>query len=1124
MRKTIFTLSLLITASIIKISTGGLAQEKPLLMRQPTMSRTQIVFSYAGDLWIAPRGGGEASRLTMGVGNETSPQFSPDGTTVAFTGEYDGNVDLYTVPATGGTPKRLTYHPGADGLAGWTPDGKQLLFVSQRASDSGRLARLFTMPVDGVFPTEVPLPMGWAGSYSPDGARLAYEPLQRWFDAWKRYRGGSASSIWIANLSDSSVEKIPRVDSNDFNPMWVGDKVYFLSDRGGPITLYAYDTKTKRVAQLIQNNGPNTLDIKAASAGGDGIVYEQFGSLNIYDLKSGKTKPVNVTINGDMLTLRPKYEKVANRISDSAISPTGARALFEARGEIISVPAEKGDARNLTNTMGVAERDPSWSPDGKWIAYFSDESGEYQLHLRDQKGIGEVKKINLGNPPSFFYNPTWSPDSKKIAYEDKRLNIWYVDIEKGQPVKVDTLRRSLGGGGIGISWSPDSRWLTYVNQLKSWYNAVFVYSLEDGKSTKMTDGLSDSQSPVFDKSGKYIYFTASTDIGPRVFVFDMSGYPHRPTRSIYVAVLKKTDPSPLAPESDEEKVAEEKPSEKKEGESGGAGEGEKKADMAQPPAGAPKPADKKEPPKVTIDFDNISQRILALPPPNRNYVGLAPGKANTLFILEFPDGAQGLTLHKFDLEKRKLDKALENLHDFKLSANGEKILYRQQQNLFIASTATLGTPAFKPGEGKIKTEEMEVYVDPRAEWDQMYREAWRIERDFFYAPNFHGLDLQATAKKYEPYLASLAHRADLNYLFQEMLGELSVGHLYVQGGDTPRPNFVPGGLLGADYKIENGRYRFAHVYNGENWNTNLRAPLTQPGVNVVAGEYLLAVKGRNITSNDNLYSFFESTAGKQVVIKVGPNPDGSGSREVTVVPIQNEIGLRNLAWIEENRHKVDKMSDGKLAYIYLPDTAGGGYTFFNRYYFSQLDKLGAVVDERYNSGGQAADYVVDYLKKPLMSYWAVRDGEDWRQPFGVMPGPKAMLINEYSGSGGDYLPYMFRRAQVGPLIGKRTWGGLVGIGGYPQLIDGGGVTAPHFAFYTPEGKWEIENHGVAPDIEIELDPKAWREGHDIQLEKAVSWLMEELKKNPQKPVQRPPYPNYHNGPKAAAGSGNGSGN
>ncbi|HMV86345.1 MAG TPA: PDZ domain-containing protein [Blastocatellia bacterium] len=1104
MRKLLIALLILLTVISIDDGFSSAQSQQTLLMRQPTMNATHIAFAYAGDLWTVNREGGEASRLTTGAGREFFPRFSPDGKTVAFTGEYDGNIDLYTVPATGGVPKRVTYHPGDDVLSGWTPDGKQLLFTSQRDAGSYRYGRLFTIPADGVNPNEVPLPMAYDGAYSPDGTRLAYEPLPRGFNAWKRYRGGMATPLWIANLNDSAIEKIPRTDSNDFNAMWISDKVYFLSDRSGPITLFSYDTKTKKVAQLIQNSG---LDIKSASAAGDAIIYEQFGSINIYDLKTGKSRKVNVTINADQLALRPKFEKVGNRVGAAAISPTGARAVFEARGEIISVPAEKGDARNLTNTSGVAERSPSWSPDGKWIAYFSDESGEYELHLRDQKAAGEVKKIKLEK--SFYYSPNWSPDSKKIAFSDKRLNIWYVDVEKGTPVKVDTLSR---GFSLASNWSPDSRWLTYAKPLKSWYNAVYVYSLEDAKSHQLTDGLSDAASPVFDRSGKYLYFTASTDIGPRVFGFDMSSYPHRPTRSVYVAVLKKTDPSPLAPESDEEKVAEEK----KDGEKGGQGEGAKPAEQnAQKPADAAqavaaKPGDKKEPPKVTIDLDNFSQRILALPAPNRNYVGLEVGKAGTLYIAEFPDGAQGAVLHKFDLEKRKLDKALDNVGSLEISANGEKMLYRQGPGWFIASTAMLGTPAFKPGDGRIKTEDMEVHVDPRAEWNQMYRETWRIERDFFYDPNYHGLDLQATAKKYEPYLNSLAHRADLNYLFQEMLGELTIGHLYVSGGDTPDPKRVAGGLLGADYKIENGRYRFAKVYNGESWNPQLRAPLTQPGVNVAAGEYLLAVKGRNLTANDNIYSFFESTAGKQVVIKVGPNPDGTGAREVTVVPVGSEGGLRNLAWVEDNRRKVDQLSGGKLAYVYLPDTAGGGYTFFNRYYFSQLDKQGVVIDERFNSGGQAADYVIDYLRKPLMSYWAVRDGEDWRQPFGVMPGPKAMLTNEYSGSGGDYLPYMFKRAGLGPLIGKRTWGGLVGIGGYPDLIDGGSITAPHFAFYTPEGKWEIENHGVAPDIELDWEPKAWREGHDVQLERAVNYLLEELKKNPPKDPKRPAYPNYHN--------------
>ena len=1081
------------------------------LMRHPTLSKTQVVFAYAGDLWIASREGGDATRLTTGVGNESSPFFSPDGKWVAFTGEYDGNVDVYTVAATGGIPKRLTYHPGTDNVAGWTPDGRQILFVSQRNSTSGRFARLFTMPLDGVFASDVPLPMAYEGAYSADGKRLAYTPIPRAFSAWKRYRGGMTSLIWIADLPDSSVQPIPRDNSNDFNPMWVGDKVYFLSDRNGPVTLFAYDTKSRKLATAFAHNG---LDIKSAAAGPDAIVYEQFGSLHLFDWRAGKSKMLPVRINADMLGVRSKFEKVSSRITNATISPTGARAVFEARGEILTVPAEKGDVRNLTRTAGVAERDPSWSPDGKWIAYFSDESGEYALHLRDQKGLGEVKKIGLGNPASFFYSPVWSPDSKRIAYSDKRLNLWHLDIEKGVPVKFDTLRR---GFGMNLVWSPDSRWITYTKPLKSWYSAVFVYSVEDTKVTQITDGLSDAGHPVFDASGKYLYFTASTDVGPRVFGFDMSSYPHRATRSVYVCVLKKDLPSPLAPESDDEKSEDEKKKEEnkddKSGDKAAEGtEGKKNGDKADTQADkkadtAGKSSDKKTPPKVEVHFENISQRILALPIPARDYVALAAGKANMLFVAERPTdaGSSGATLHKFDLEKRKLDKVADKINAFEISANGEKMLYRREQNWFIASSSL----PVKPGEGKLKMDEMEVFVDPREEWKQMYRETWRIERDFFYDPNHHGLDLSATAKRYEPYVDALMHRADLNYLFQEMLGELSVGHLYVGGGDVPDPRRVAGGLLGADYKIENGRYRFSTVYNGENWNPQLRAPLTQPGVNVVVGEYLLAVNGRNMAAADNVYQFFEATANKQVVLRVGPNPDGTGSREVTVVPVANDIPLRNLAWVEENRRKVDQASGGKLAYVYLPDTAQGGYSFFNRYFFSQTDKEGVVVDERFNSGGHSADYIIDYLRKPLMSYWAVRDGEDFRAPFGTIPGPKAMLVNQYSGSGGDLMPWMFRRAGVGPLIGKRTWGGLVGIGGYPTLIDGGSVTAPHFAFYSPEGKWEVENHGVDPDIEIELDPKAWREGRDPQLEKAIDWLRQELKKKPVTKPERPAYPNYH---------------
>ena len=902
----------------------------PRFMRNPTLTRTHIAFSYAGDLWAVSREGGEARRLTTGLGDETRPMFSPDGSTIAFSGEYDGNVDIFTVPASGGNPKRITYHPGSDVLVGWSPDGSRLLFGSARDAYS-RNARLFTIGKDGGFPEALPLPMSYDGDYSPDASRIAYEPLPRAFASWKRYRGGRTSPIWIARLSDSSVEEIPRDNSNDFEPMWIGDTVYFLSDRNGPVTLFSYDTRNKKVSEVISNDG---LDIKAASAGPDAIVYEQFGSLHLYDLKSSQSRQVAVKISADLIAQRPRYEKVGDRISNARISPTGVRALFEARGEIITVPAQKGDPRNITNTSGTAERDPAWSPDGRWIAYFSDKSGEYALHIRDQSSMGDVRTINLGKPPSFFYNPTWSPDSKKIAYTDKRLNFWYVDMEEGTPVKVDSSTR----GSSSLSWSPDSRWLTYTKPLESWYSAVFVYSLEDAKSTQITDGLSDAEHTVFDRNGKYLYFSASTDIGPRIFGFDMSSYPHRPTRSVYVTVLRKDLLSPLAPESDEEEVAEPKKEESASGESAGANEGSE---------------------QVTIDFDNIGQRILALPISARNVVGLATGQANILFMLESAQGSPGATLSKYDLEERKLEKLVEGLRNIDISGNGEKILYQQRNGWFIASA---DQPA-KPGEGKLRTEQMEVRVEPLAEWTQMFRETWRIERDFFYDPNHHGLHLSNAEEKYLLYLRSLADRSDLNYLFQEMLGELSVGHLYVRGGDMEDPERVPGGLLGADYRVENGRYRFAKVYNGENWNPNLRAPLTQPGVNVVAGEYLLAVGGRDLTSSDNLYSFFEATANEQVVITVGPSPDGTGSRDVTVVPIGNENRLRNLAWIEDNRRKVDKMSNGRLAYVYLPDTAGGGYTFFNRYFFSQLDKDGAVIDERFNGGGQAADYIIEVLPK-----------------------------------------------------------------------------------------------------------------------------------------------------------------
>ncbi len=1083
----------------LAMSVSGIsAAEPPLLLQQPTLSQTQVVFAFAGDLWTVSRKGGEARQLTAGMGTERDPSFSPDGTMIAFTGEYDGNTDVFIVPAVGGVPRRLTYHPGPDQVVGWTPDGRRVVFHSSRGDDVGiGIPRFYTVGLEGGYPEELPLPSGISASFSPDGNRLACVPTLQWQRAWKRYRGGQTTPVWLVNLSDLKVEKVPRENSNDSNPMWVGDKVYFLSDRNGPVTLFVYDTKSKTVDQIIPNDG---LDFKAASAGPGAIVYEQFGSLNLFDLATGKAQKLNVTLNGDFPEVRPRYVKVGQRIANAGISPTGVRAVFEARGEILTIPAEKGDIRNLTQTTGIMERDPSWSPDGKWVAYFSDDSGEYALHIIDQAGKGPVKKISLAEQPSFYYRPVWSPDSKKIAYRDKHLTLWYVDIEKAAPVKVDTTYYYSPPFVWDFTWSPDSRWLTYSKEVPSHMNVIMVYSLESGKATQVTDGLSDAKFPVFDKSGKYIFFTASTDVGLTPGWLNMSSMDRPVTRSVYAMVLRKDLPSPLAPESDEEK-AETKDDDKAEKKKEAEKAADKKEDKEKP----------KEPEKVDIDFDNIGQRILALPIPARNYRDLKSGKEGMIYLLEAPafyfrySRIEGWTLHKFDLAERKFEKFLDNVNGFVISADGEKILYVSGRNWTITPT----TGKAEPGKGLLRTIEMEVYIEPRVEWKQMYREVWRIERDFFYDPNAHGLDLKAAEKKYSGYLDGLASRQDLNYLFEEMLGELTCGHVFVGGGDLPEVNRVRVGLLGADYTIENGRYRLARIYDGENWNPDLRAPLTQPGVNVKEGEYLIAVNGREVKAPDEIYKFFEATADRQVTIKVGPSPDGKDSREVTVVPVGSESGLRHLAWIEGNRRKVEEMSNGRLAYVYLPDTAQGGFTNFNRYYFAQVGKEGAIIDERYNGGGLIADYIIDYMRRPLMGYFAARDGADYITPVGSIYGPKVMIINEYAGSGGDMMPWLFRAAGIGPLVGKRTWGGLVGMAGAAQLMDGGVTGAPQSGFWNPNGTWDVENHGVDPDIEVENDPASMKAGRDPQLEKAVQVCLDLLAKNPPPKHKKPAYPDYH---------------
>jgi tricorn protease len=1078
----------LLAVSILLLCTLS-ASAQTLLLQHPTVNRSHVVFAYADDLWSVPRAGGAATRLTSGAGLETAPIFSPDGQHIAFSADYDGNLDVYVMSADGGQPRRLTWHPGPDRAVGWTPDSKRVLFTSNRDNQTRSFGgRLFTVPVDGGHPEALPLPHADHGCYAPDGKQLAYVPHKLPSRmAWKRYRGGTASFIWLAQLDDSSVKPIPRKDSNDHSPVWIGARVYFLSDRDGPTTLFVYDIQSHKVHKLFDNQGE---DLKSLQGGPDCLIYEQFGSLYLFDLQTKSAQKLDIRVQAEFPALHPRTVKAAKKITNAVISPTGVRAAFEARGEIFTVPLKKGDVRNLTRTDGAAERDPAWSPDGKSIAYFSDASGEYELHVRDQSGYAEPKKYSLGKAPSFYYRPLWSPDSAKIAYTDVRSNIWLLDLASGENTLVDT--QTYYTRVIDIAWSPDSNWLAYAKNLKNYLNAVFVYSLKGKNTHQVTDGMSDARYPAFDKSGKYLYFAASTDIGPTLGGIEMSNFNHPVSRNVYLIVLDKTLNSPIAPESDEEKSA---------------GQPKAKDDVK----------DKAKKVAVKIDFKDLDQRILALPMPARNYAGLQSGKEGVLFVVEGPpafiatrDFVPKFTLQRFDLAKRKAEVFVDGVRGVDVCANGEKLLYRQADKWHIVDTAA----APKPGDGLLKLDDIEVRIDPRTEWKQMYHEVWRIERDFLYDPGFHGVDLKATSKRFLPYLEHVASRRDLNYLFQEMLGELSLGHVYVTGGDFSESKSTKTGLLGADYAVENGKYRIAKIHKGENWNPDLRAPLTGPGINVPVGAYLLEVNGTPVKANGSIYRYFEGTAGKATVLRVSTKADGSDARDVTVVPIADELPLRNRSWIEANRQKVAELTHGKAAYVYLPDTAVGGYTNFNRYFFAQVDKQAVIIDERFNGGGKAADWVVDRMARPLLNLWSTRYGADYTTPAGQIFGPKVMLANEHSGSGGDYLPWAFQRYKLGPVVGKRTWGGLVGIGGYPALIDGGGVTAPHFAFWSPEGKWEVENHGVAPDIEIEFDPKLWRQGRDPQLEKAVELVLEELAKSPPRQYLRPLYPNYQPRPAA----------
>ena len=1098
------------------------------LLRTPTVSATHIAFAYANNIWIVERAGGNARRLSTFQGQTSNPHFSPDGKWIAFSAEYAGNTDVYVIPSQGGEPKRLTWHPGPDVVQGWTPDGKSVLFTSARATWAPSAApRFWTVPVEGGVAEPLALPRGYQGKYSPDGTHIAYRMNNSWDEERRNYRGGQNRPIWIVDLKNYDLVTPPWIDSKDMDPVWIGDVVYFISDRDSVANVWSYDTKSKKLTELTHFTD---FDVKTLDAGAGTIVFEQAGYVHELDPKTGKTHVVNITATGDFPWMMPRWEDVTKGMTNISLSPTGARVLAEARGEIFTIPAEKGDVRNLSRSSGSAERDPAWSADGKYISYFSDKSGEYKLVIEAQDGVSPPREIALPHP-THYYTPSWSPDSKKLLYTDTNLKVWVLDVASGQPKIVGNDPWMVPPRTLNPTWSPDSKWVAYSSRLKSMYHAIFVSNVETGESKQVTDGLADAVWPVWDASGKYLWFLASTDFGLRSQWLDMTSYDHDETFGLYLAVLKKDDPSPVLPESDEDHGVGSAPA-------NGAGRGGRggaapDADQ-QAPAAAPTP---RIPVTVHIDFDGLPQRIINVQSvPEREYSQLRAGVAGTVYYLEAPRigggggrggaGGGGSTLQRYRISDRRTATFVNGVISYDVSADGHKLVYRAAdaggsgRGGRGAATGEVPAPSLylvdadRPppaaGTGRLNAT-LRMYLEPKEEFKQIFYEGWRNQRDYLYVPNQHGADWPKMKEMYGQMLPYVNHRADLNYLLDTMGAEIAIGHSFVRGGDMPALPPSRGGLLGADFAIDNGRYKITRIYDNESWNPDLRAPLAEPGVNVSTGDYILAINGEDLKAPDNIYRLLDGTADRQTVLTVNSRPLMDGARQVTVVPVPNEQALRTRAFVESNRRLVDKLSGGQLAYVYIPNTGQPGYASFNRYYFAQQDKLGAIIDERYNSGGSAADYIIDVLQRQFDGYFnnVAGDRYPFTSPSAGIWGPKVMIINEMAGSGGDLMPWMFKHRNVGVLVGKRTWGGLVHTADTPPFIDGGSMIAPRGGFFSRDGKWAVENEGTPPDIDIENTPKEVIAGRDPQLERAVQEATRMLKQNPvTRMTTEPPSPTW----------------
>lgn len=1037
-------------SALLAFGAPALAQEARLL-RQPSPSATEIAFEYGADIWVVPRTGGVARRVTSTPAVESDPHFSPDGQWIAFTSDRAGVPAVYVVSARGGEPLRLTWYP-ADAIArGWSRDGSRVLYASSRGTAPTEFNRLWTVPRTGGPSTLVVNTWGNNGAYSPDGRRMVIDRVTRWDVEWRSYRGGQNTALRILDLASLDEVRLPNERSMDIAPVWVGSKVFFISDRDWASNIWSYDVPSARLTQVTHFRD---AEVKSLGASADQVVFEQDGYLHTLDPASGETHQLSVTVQGDFPWAETRWEDVTDRIASSALSPTGKRALMEARGEIFTVPVDQGDTRNLTRSSGVADRAPIWSPDGKEIAWFADSGGGYRLHIAAQDGLGAARSLPIGES-KMAWEPAWSPDGTRIAFVDNKVRVQVIELANGRITTADVDGSNIDRGRTGITWSPDSKWIAYAKAYPNMMHRIVAWSLETRRTQPLTDAMADVSSPAWDRDGRHLYFLASTNVALGSGWANTSSIGADPTYGVYVMVLRADDATPFPAKSDEEAAP----------------------PPAKPDSGAV---------VVRIDFGGIDRRILALPMPVRRYGLVVAGPKGSVFVGERIENQPGLTLHKFTLNDAKAEDFTRGVRNVSVSNDGKKMLYRQGTSWSVVGTESPPTA----GKGALRVS-LRMQLDRVDEWRQIFDEAWHYERDFFYDPNMHGNDWNAVRTRYRPLVAHVRHRSDLNYVLDMVNGELSVGHSFVFGGDMPAVDSARVGVLGADLSADGGRWKITRIYTFESWNPGLAAPLDQPGLRVKTGDYLLSVNGAELTANDDPYRLLDGTRGRQTVLQVNTRPSMEGAWTVTVTPIASEDALRQRAWVEDNRRFVDERSGGKLAYAWIPNTGGNGTASFDRYVFAQQDRAGAVIDERFNGGGNLDDYMVDHMTRTLRAAITneVPGGAPFRLPQGVL-GPKVLLINELAGSGGDYFPWAFRQQKVGPLIGARTWGGLVKASVHYPLVDGGAVTAPDNAVFDPiNGTWVAENEGVPPDIEVLVDAKTSAAGRDVQLERAVDEAM-----------------------------------